>query len=160
VIKNKPKTNYKTVFSLLTIAVVILILLLLPKRNESSKNKNYVPPRVSSRRIPAPTPTPNANGELISVNSQAPGNRLVVNLISSEVPVYIYVYKNSDLIGESELITDLQENLQIDLINKTSDNDVLMVQVLNEEDEVLFEKEVLITTTALAPGVILPRDLQ
>ena len=157
-IKNKPKTNYKTVYSLLTIAVVILIAILLPKTEPSPQK--YEPPRVSSRRIPAPTPTPNANDELIAVNSQAPGNKLVVSLINSGVPVYINVYKKSDLIGESELITDLQQNLQVDLINKTSDSDVLLVQVLNEEDEVLFEKEVLITTTALAPGVILPRDLQ
>ena len=157
---DKKKPNYKIAFSLLTICIVILIVILLPKHETP---KEYLPPRTSSRVIPAPTPTPKTVSDelqIIEASSQPPSSTLKINSVNIDFPVYIVVEKNGGSIGQSDVITESVENIEIDLTEETKNEDVLLIKAVDELDNVVFQKEVLIINTAVNPGILLPRELQ
>jgi hypothetical protein len=109
------------------------------------------------RFIPAPTPAPEE--ELLSIRSQQPGSTIKVDAVRALNPSYIVVEKDGEILYTSEMFSETLTDLEIPLGLETTDGEVLTIKLL-EEEKVVYEKEVLITTTALAPGVILPKDLQ
>lgn len=150
--------KHKTFFSVLTILVVILILVLLPKYN--SESVSYNQPSYSIRRVPAPTLIPSEEDSLLEVNSQPPSNILIISKADFKEGGYIIIFNKEKEVGRSENLIGLQENLQINLVKETSDGDSLTVVLYDEEDNMVLSENVLIITTAVSPGIILPKDLQ
>lgn len=151
--------KYKTYFSLLTILVVVLIFILLPKTSKP-KNMAFQEPNYSVRRIPAPTPTLNANDNLLTISSQPPSNKIVISKVDFQSGGYIKIFNKEEEIGRSEVYTGMQENLEITLLKETTEPDAINIVLYDEQNTEIVSKEVGIITTAIMPGVILPKDLQ
>lgn len=154
--RSQERKKYKLFLSLLSIAVLILIVLLLPR--PEGKKVVQEPPRTAVRFVPAPTPSP--GDEIISVRSQLPGNTLRVTAVVVTNPSFIVVELDEEILFTSEMFAETVNNLDIPLGREIADGEVLTIKLYGENEKLVFEKEVLMTTTALAPGVILPKDLQ
>lgn len=147
--------KYKIHLSLASILLIILIVLLLPKRN---KSEVVEPPRIGVRRItPAPTSRPENS---LSVVSQKPGTTLAINRANFKEGGIIKVIKSGKEIGTSEQQTGVKENLTIDLIEQTIDGEIVSVVLYTKDGSETEKKDILINSTAISPGVLLPKDLQ
>lgn len=147
--------NRKITLSLLSILIVALIVVLMPRINP--KNGDSGVPRFSYRNIPAPTPTP--KDEIVEISGQQPGDYITVRSIKSD-NIYIKVYKNETLIGQTDLISEPTDNLVVNLSASTKDGDMLKVKALDQNNEEVYSQDVLITVTAILPNAILPKELQ
>jgi hypothetical protein len=147
--------KYKIHLSLASILLVILIVLLLPKRN---KSEVIEPPRTGVRRItPAPTSRPENS---LSVTSQKPDKTIKIDYVDFKEGGIIKIIKFGKEIGASQQQTGVKENLTIDLIEQTIDGEIVSVVLYTKEGSETERKDILITTTAVSPGVLLPKDLQ
>lgn len=147
--------RYKFLLSLATILVLVIIVLLLPKRRDSQTPE---PPRIGVRRVtPEPTRIPEAN---LIVVSQKPDRTLNINYADFKQGGLIKITRLNQEIGQSEGLTGIKENFTIELTTDTKDGDTLTVILLDKDGQEVEKKDILITTTVVAPGVLLPKDLQ
>lgn len=149
--------HLKVRLSILSIFILVIAFVLIPKQNNKSQFA-YVP-GYSIRRIPPPTNKPEVLINSLKAHTQPPGHTVSISEINIAEPVFIKVFQNNELVGNSDLITESTANYQINLAKETRDGDVLEVVLFNEQDKLLYTSEVHITTTALIPGSILPKDL-
>lgn len=155
--RSQEAKNYKTFFSLATIVVVIITVLLLPKINK--KPQLETPRQTYSIKRVTPAPSPEETS-LLEVASQPPGNIIKIARADFGEGGYVVVKKLGVGLARSEKSEDQVKNLEIALTDSTKDGDVLEVILFDNEDQEIERKEVFITTTAITPSVILPKDLQ
>lgn len=151
----------KIILSYLSIAVLLAAFLLLPRQKDTTKKYlDDLKPITAKRYVPAPTATANSNKAKLILNSQTPGASLVIKTVDFGDGGYILIKNNDEEIGRSEINDGIKNNLTITLMKETTDGESIKVVLYDEQNNLITEKDVLITTTALSPSIILPKDLE
>lgn len=155
------RKNTKTIFSISSIIILLLAFILLPKDKFTKNNDaNFQRPTTRTRYIPPPSPSPDSAKARLAVSSQRPGSTLIIESVNFMDGGYVMVLDSNENLGRSEMLKGLVNDLEIALAKETIDSQTITVVLFDKEDNEITRNEVLITTTAMLPGIILPKDLE
>lgn len=152
--------NAKTIFSVSSILILLLAFILLPKDKFTKNNDaNFQRPTTRTRYVPASSPSPDSAKARLAVSSQRPGRTLIIESVNFMDGGYVMVLDSNENLGRSEIQEGIVNDLEIALAKETTDGDIVTIVLFDEEDNEITRSEILITTTAMLPGIILPKDL-
>lgn len=154
------RKNTKTIFSISSILILLLAFILLPKdRFTKNNDAALLWPTTRTRYVPAPT-TASDSAKLLVAKSQRPSSVFTLQTAEFGENGYVVISGADVELGRSEILSGRVNDLEVSLGKETTDGDIVTVVLFDEEDNEITRSEVLITATAMLPGIILPKDLE